>query len=128
MLEYVGHAALQLDALRDPVDPQRVPDRLLDRHGRVQRGVRILEDDLHLAPDAAQLALGHARDLAAVEEHALRRSPDEAEQRPPERRLAAAGLADEPEHLALVEVERHVVDRLHVARLAPDEPSGRSFP
>ncbi len=48
------------------------------------------------------------------------RRPDEPEQRPAERRLPAARLADEPEHLALAEVERDVVDRL-----APGPPRGR---
>ena len=48
------------------------------------------------------------------------------EQRSAEGRLPAARLADEAEHLALPEVERHVVDRLDVSRLASEEPLPRS--
>ena len=44
----------------------------------------------------------------------------EPQDRPPGRRLAAARLADEPERLALGDVEADVVDRLDLADLAPE--------
>ena len=40
----------------DPVDHQRVADRLLDGHRRVERGVRVLEDHLEVGAQLAQLA------------------------------------------------------------------------
>ena len=43
--------------LREPWISQRMADRLLDRHRRVQRGVRVLEDDLHAPAERAELAL-----------------------------------------------------------------------
>ena len=43
-------------------------------------------------------------------------------QRPPERRLAAARLADEPERLAAPDLQVDAVDRLHVADGALEEP------
>ena len=48
--------------------------------------------------------------------------PHQPEQRPAERRLAGARLADQPEHLALAEVERHAVDGLHRAAAATGQP------
>jgi hypothetical protein len=68
------HTAPSLRAGSDLVDLKRVLDELLDRHRRVQRGMRILEHDLHLAPQPAQLALRHLRDLAALELDAPPRS------------------------------------------------------
>ena len=122
MLEDVGDTDADLLAPFDePVDRQRMPDRLPDRHRRVQRRVRILEDDLHPAPVFAQLALVQLRDVAVLEDDAAVGGADETEQRPPESRLAAAGLADEPEHLALPEVERDVVDRPDLASLPADQ-------
>ena len=83
--------------------------------------MRVLEDDLHLPPQRAQLALRHPRDLAPVELDASVCRLHEPEERAAERRLPAPGLADEAEDLALAEVERHVVDRLDVAGLAPHQ-------
>ena len=41
----------------DAVDDERLGDDLLDRHARVERGERVLEDRLRLAAVAAQRAL-----------------------------------------------------------------------
>ena len=65
--------------------------RLPDRHRRVQRRMRVLEDDLHpppqraAAPDSLQ-----PRDLARPRTDAALGRRDEAEQGPAERRLAAS--------------------------------------
>ena len=103
-------------------------DRLRDRHRRVQRRVRILEDDLH--PPAHEPA-ARARDSPVISWPSKSTLPPVARTSPssvrPERRLAAARLADEPEHLALAQVERDVVDRAHDAAPRPaDEPVERS--
>ena len=45
---------------------------------------------------------------------------EQAQQRPGEGRLAAAGLADQPQRLALGELEAHVVDGVHAGHLALD--------
>jgi hypothetical protein len=96
------------------------PTEVEERHARIERRERILEDHLHLAAERAQL-----------------RGPQPAPSRPPIRRppasdlppgrldgpqhaargggLAAAALTNEAERLALVDVEVHAVDRAHVA-------------
>ena len=48
---------------------------------------------------------------------------DEAQQQPPDRRLAAARLADEPERLAAPDVEAHVVDGLDVGDRPLQDPA-----
>jgi hypothetical protein len=49
---------------------------------------------------------------------------DQPHQRADQRRLAAARLAHHAEGLALEQVERHVVDRVHVPDRALDEHAG----
>jgi hypothetical protein len=49
------------------VDPQRLGDDLVDRDARVQARVRVLEDDLDLAPHAPHLAAGHLGEVVALE-------------------------------------------------------------
>ena len=64
----------------------------------------------------------HADEVPAAVEHlavgdgALGQQPEDAAA---ERRLAAARLADEPEHLARADVERDAVDRAHGAAQRP---------
>ena len=47
----------------------------------------------------------------------------QAHEAAPECRLAAAGLAHEPDRLAGAHLERDLVDRLHACHLAADHPS-----
>src|SRR5205823_13123660 len=88
------------------VNAQRLLDRLLDRAAAVQRGERILEDDLHLPAQPPKLAGRQRRDVDAVEEDAPGRRPIEPQQEACERGLAGAGLADEAEGLAAADRER----------------------
>ena len=95
------------------VDVQRFADDLADGHARVKRRGRILEDDLHLAAVRQHvdrdLLLGVV-DGRAVEDDAAGRRFVQADGRAAERRLAAAGFADQAERLALVD---KVIDRFH---------------
>ena len=49
------------------VGNQRLRDDVPDCHSRIQRGVGVLEDHLHLFPAGLQLLLGHASDILAVQ-------------------------------------------------------------
>ncbi len=49
--------------LASPLTMQRIADHLLDRHARVERGERILEDQPHFAMEAAQLLLAEPGDI-----------------------------------------------------------------
>jgi hypothetical protein len=101
------------------VDEQWLPHDVEERHARIERRVRVLEDHLHLAPQRAQPALrnrGHIDDFAVVAKENLpggrRDGPQDAARR---RGLAAAALSDERERLSLLKRERHAVHGLHVA-------------
>ena len=56
------------------------------------------------------------RNLIVPEVASISRTSD-----PDQGRLAAARLADDPERLALVELKRDVVDRVHLPDLAVDD-------
>src|SRR5262249_1277097 len=97
---------------------------LSDRHARVQRRKRVLEDDLHAATQPSQFAFGQARDVDAVEEDATERGLDEPDHRAREGALAAARFTDEPERLTPATVKRHAIDRVYELRAA-EEPAAR---
>src|SRR5579862_6061380 len=97
-------------------------DRLRDRHRGIERGVGILEDDLHPTPKLTPVVLAQPRDLTALELDASLGGRDETEKGAAQRRLAAARLAHEPEHLAFAQLERDVVDGAHCGARPADEP------
>ena len=96
----------------------RLADLVADGQRRVQAGQRVLEDEADLL--AAQLAHVLGAELEEVDpvEHdragddLARRIGDEARDRQRRHALAAARLADQPERLAVADVEADVVDRL----------------
>ena len=82
----------------------------VDAQHRVQRRHRILEDHRDaLAAQLAQLRLGQADELAALEADGAARDAaglvDEAEHGEPADGLAGAGFADQPQHLAAIDGE-----------------------
>ena len=80
---------------------------------------RVLEDDLHPAAHLLEGVAVEGEDVLAVERHRACRRRDEAQDRPPQGRLAAAGLTHEAQRLAAADVDRDVVDRVHL----PDRPA-----
>src|SRR5207249_6151773 len=90
-------------------------------HARTERAVRVLEDDLDLAPVVLQVRAAQLREVATIEldgtgrgffgrQHELRRG-----------RLAAPGLSDEPERLAWLDREADPVDGLDHAPCLAEE-------
>ena len=89
-----------LDRCADAVHGERLGDDLADGHARVERRVRVLEDELHLAAERLEgLALEreHIGPVELMEPARRLEKPDEA---PPGRRLAATGLTHQSERLA----------------------------
>ena len=93
----------------------------VDAQHRVERHHRVLEDHRDaLAPQRPQ-AVGPAPTRSSpLEQDAATDDParrvDQAEDREAGDRLAGAGFADQPQHLAAANVEAHAVDRLDHAR------------
>ncbi len=121
--EQLAHLLAELLAAA-PVHAQRLADHPPDRVARVQRRVRVLEDHLHPPAQRPHLALAQVRDVGAVEADRAAGRLVQAQQRPADRRLAAARLADEPERLAALDRQRDAVDRVHVADVpVHDDPA-----
>jgi hypothetical protein len=68
---------------------QPLADDVADRHARVERAVRVLEDDLHAAAHLLQGVSVQGQDVLAVHRDGPTGRLLETEDRPPERGLAA---------------------------------------
>src|SRR4029077_16319283 len=102
-------------AVGDSVHLQRLTDDVAGRHTRVQRGKRILEDNLHLASVRPQRGLTQPSDVLTVEPDRARSRLDQPQDRPRHGRLAAAAFADEPQGFPLVDRKADTVDRIDVS-------------
>src|SRR6185437_13672105 len=90
-------------------------------HARIERRIRILKDDLHLAAQRAQRLAGEREHILPIEAHLARRGLDEAQNAPARGGLAAPRLAHESQRLARRNVERDAIDGLHRAGVPPEE-------
>ena len=100
---------------------QRVADDLPDPLARVQRGVGILKDHLHLTPQRPHPPPREAGDLPTLEADRARSWLQQLQHGAAERRLAAARLADQAQRLAPADGEADVIDRSHLVDLAVDQ-------
>src|SRR4029079_3053935 len=96
-------------------------------HPRVQRGERVLEDHLDVRAQRAERAAPqevHPDGLttADAEQDLAARRRERAEDEARRRRLPAARFADEPERLALGDVEAHPLHGDHGSDLPPRPP------
>src|SRR5882724_5171361 len=65
-------------APRATMQPHRLGEHLADGHARVERGVGVLEDDLHVAPARAHLPVAQREDVLALELHRAAGGLDQA--------------------------------------------------
>jgi hypothetical protein len=97
------------------MDEEGFGEDLADGHAGVEGGVGVLEDDGHVAAEAAEMRGGDGEEVDGgavwrVEEDLAAGGLDEAEEEAGEGGFAGAGFADEAEGLAADEVEGDVVD------------------
>ena len=96
-----------------PMHARRLADDVAHALSGVERGHRVLKDHLHGQRRGLGVGAFEARSLTTLEAYgALARRQDPGHH-PAERGLAAAGFADQAHHLARLDRERHVVDRMH---------------
>src|SRR5262249_51621457 len=115
------HRVPLLGRAADAMDRQPLSHDLADRLTRGQRAIRILEDDLHLAPEGPEGVGAEALKLAALELDPSV-TPEEPEERQPERRLARAALTYHADRLSFSDRQADPVDRLHVVDRPAQEP------
>ncbi|KAF9119809.1 hypothetical protein BGX30_003610 [Mortierella sp. GBA39] len=88
---------------------KRLGDAVADLPARIQRSVRILEDRLHMLAGGAQFTSSQVRQVLAVKKNRPCRGTLHLEQDPAQRRLTAAGLADQAESFTLADRKADVV-------------------
>ena len=108
-LEQLGHAGAALGPAAEAMDQQRLLDARADPHARIERGVRVLKDDLHVAPASAQGFWRQTQQVLAVEQELAAGRLDQAQHGARERRLAATGFADDADGLAACLGKAHAV-------------------
>src|SRR5690606_30860635 len=77
---------------------------------------RVLEDELQPGADLSELLARERRQVLALEEDLPGGGRRQLHDRPPRRRLPAAGLADQPERLARLHVEADAGHGVHGPR------------
>ena len=120
LLDPLAAAALGRDVA---VDLEGFADDVADRHPRVQRRVRVLEDDLDVAAQPPHRGALLGVHVHPVEDELAGRRLLQPHQHPTQGRLAAAGLPDDAERLALVELEGDAVERLDLADRRRNTPA-----
>ena len=118
--EQLLDAARERRAAQHAAHQQRLADALADRHLRIERRVRVLEDDLHVALRVAQRRAVEPVEVRAEKIDLAGGRAHDAERRVAGGRLAAAAFADQREGLAGLDREAHAVDRLHGAGRPPE--------
>ena len=98
-------------ARHEIVQRQRFAQDPADGHARVERGVGVLEDDLGIPAEAAQLAGIQGQQIAALEADTAGIRLDQPEHQPAHGRFSASGFADQRQRLAGVEAKADPVDR-----------------
>jgi hypothetical protein len=94
------------------VDQQPLGDDVAHRHARVQRRVRVLEDDLHVAAQRLQLVAAQVEDILAVEKDRAFSGWDQAQDGARDGGFAAAGFPHQAEGFALAHGEADIIHRL----------------
>ena len=96
---------------------------------RIERRHRVLKDHLHAPAQRLPFVLIERGNVAAVEHDRSGRRLDQAEQRPPERRFARAGLADDADRFAFADADIDAVQngrhRPSALEQTPTLPVGR---
>ena len=103
------------------VDHQCLADDGADGHARIERGERILEDDLHVAAQPLQRAAIERGNVPALEPYLARGGFDQPQDAAPGGRLATPRFAYYSERLSGSEVEAHPVDRMHALHFARED-------
>ncbi len=112
LAQQVVHPALHLGAGRQLMGAHRLGDGEADGQSWVERGKRVLEDELHLAPEPGLAARRQARHVLAAEPDRAFAGLLEADDAATRGGLAAAALADQRQGFAGPDRQAHLLDRM----------------
>ena len=108
------HPLLAAGRVADAVDGQRLADDVAHSHARIQRGIGVLEDHLHVTASAPHVAAADLGQFVVGKLHAAGRGHFQLQDSPAGGRLAAAAFADQTERLTLIDIETDAVNGLDV--------------
>ena len=112
-LQQLRHAVGDLRLGQDGMHADRLGDDLADGHARIERGVRVLEDDLHLLAHGDHRLAVEPGDVHVLEADLASGGVVETQHQAAERGFSTTRLAHEAQRLARPDVDRHVVDGAH---------------
>src|SRR5690349_13346848 len=104
---------------------ERLAQNLRHRHARIERGIGVLEDDLRLPAERAQFDVIEREQVTSLEADASRIGPDQPPHKTADGRFAAAGVADQRQRLAGLDMEAHAVNRPHERRRPAEQIARR---
>src|SRR5690242_13726315 len=107
-----------MTVLCQAVDRERLPDDRADSHAWIKRRIRILKDDLHVAPQCSELAVVELDHVASLEPDLSGRRFDQPQDAAAGRRLATTRFTDQAQCLASADLEADVIDRVHLVHSA----------
>src|SRR5579883_1148028 len=102
---------------------ERLTDNRPYRHPRIQRGVRILKNDLHISPFASKIVLGQRQKIDSIETDRAGIRLDQAQHSTASGCFTAAGFTDQSKRLSFIDRETHVIDRTHIRCDARKDPA-----
>ena len=89
----------------------KAPRSLARGKSWIEAGKRIVEDDLHPAPERSQSPIGQVVETLAIEQDLARGNVEKAQHRLANRRLSAAGLAHQRERLTTGDLDAQIIHR-----------------
>ncbi|MPM20519.1 hypothetical protein SDC9_66949 [bioreactor metagenome] len=121
----VSHPGNRLVQLRPGVAGEMGVQRLLQqsphRHARIQGGVGILKDKLHVPPLLPQHFPVQRAEIVAPKINIPGGRLDEPQQRAPRGGFSAAGFTHQGEGFLFINLKAHVLHGMHMAHGAPDD-------
>ena len=102
---------------------QRLGDNPARGQARVERGIRILEHDLHPFAPRTQLLAAKPRNVVAVEAHAALGRLDQSQDEATNSRFSAARFANQAQRLTRLERKADPVDGLDFGMGTPEQPT-----
>ena len=112
-LQQLGDPVVNLRLGQDAVHADRLGDDLAHRHARIEGGIGVLEDDLHLLAHGDHLLAVERRQIHALEADLAAGRLVEAQHQAAERGFPAPQLADETQRLAALDADGDAVDGAH---------------
>src|SRR5262245_19967500 len=94
-----------------------------NRHTRIERSIRILTDDLHVAPPPPQLLRSQRTEINAIKPDGAGIRLDKPQNRAAGCGLAATGFTNKAERLTFLDIEADVIDRFDVRSHTRENPS-----